>query len=206
MIWAKRCGAFLALGLALSLVAACATPVGVERLDPQAVHRELTSNVLSTGALSQFTENVLRQYALDALAGEDAATALAELHAAVVADPPPDVLFALAELSFRHAEGGGGRPHFLAAAVLGVPERQLGEREEGVRRRVGCDRGMQLGERLGGILLGHRIKRVLTEQVVGELAERAGRQHVAGQLLVHRLGVEPLDPDRRGAGGEQQER
>jgi pimeloyl-ACP methyl ester carboxylesterase len=51
------------------------------------------------------------------LAGEDAATALAELHAAVVADPPPDVLFALAELSFRHAEGGGGRPHFLAAAV-----------------------------------------------------------------------------------------
>jgi pimeloyl-ACP methyl ester carboxylesterase len=113
LIRAKR----LALGLALSLVAACATPVGVERLDPQAVHHELTSNVLSTGALSQFTDNVLRQYALDALAAEDAATALAELHAAVVADPPPDVLFALAELSFRHAEGGGGRPHFLAAAV-----------------------------------------------------------------------------------------
>jgi pimeloyl-ACP methyl ester carboxylesterase len=117
MIRAKRCGALLALGLALSLVAACATPVGVERLDPQAVHHELTSNVLSTGALSQFTDNVLRQYALDALAAENAATALAELHAAVVADPPPEVLFALAELSFQHAEGGGGRPHFLAAAI-----------------------------------------------------------------------------------------
>ena len=54
MIRAKR----LALGLALSLVAACATPVGIERLDPQAMHHELTSNVLSTGALSQFTDNM----------------------------------------------------------------------------------------------------------------------------------------------------
>jgi pimeloyl-ACP methyl ester carboxylesterase len=60
---------------------------------------------------------VLRQYALDTLAAEDAATALAELHAAVSVAPPPEVLFALAELSFQHAEAGGGRPHFLAAAV-----------------------------------------------------------------------------------------
>jgi hypothetical protein len=117
MIKARRDVALLGLGLALSLVAACATPVGVARLDPQAVHRELTSNVLSTGALSQFTQNVLRQYALDELAEKDAEVALAELHAAVSVAPPPDVLFALAELSFQHAEGGGGRPHFLAAAV-----------------------------------------------------------------------------------------
>jgi hypothetical protein len=117
MIKARRHAALLGLRLALSLVAACATPVGVEQLDPQAVHRELTSNVLSTGALSQFTQNVLRQYALDELAEKDAEVALAELHAAVSVAPPPDVLFALAELSFQHAEGGGGRPHFLAAAV-----------------------------------------------------------------------------------------
>ena len=82
------------------------TPVGVERLDPQDVHRQLTGTVLSTGALSQFTENVLRQYALDTVADADAAAALAEMHTAALADPQPDALFALAELSFRHAGRG----------------------------------------------------------------------------------------------------
>jgi pimeloyl-ACP methyl ester carboxylesterase len=103
--------------LLLSLLAGCATPIGVARMDPQAVHRELTGNVLSTGELSQFSQNVLRQYALDELAGTDAAAALAELHLAVAADPPPDALFTLAELSFQHAGTGGGQPHFLAAAI-----------------------------------------------------------------------------------------
>ena len=46
--------------LALLLAAGCATPIGVERADPQSVHRELTGNVLSTGELSDFTQNVLR--------------------------------------------------------------------------------------------------------------------------------------------------
>ena len=46
--------------LALLLAAGCATPVGVERADPQSVHRELTGNVLSTGELSDFTQNLLR--------------------------------------------------------------------------------------------------------------------------------------------------
>ena len=103
----ERFVALMVVGLALSLVTACMTPVGVERLDPQDVHRQLAGNVLSTGALSQFTENVLRQYALDTVAEADAAAALAELHAAALADPQPDALFALAELSFHHAEDGG---------------------------------------------------------------------------------------------------
>lgn len=116
----KRLVALMVVGLAFSLVTACTTPVGVERLDPQDVHRQLTGNVLSTGALSQFTENVLRQYALDAVAEADTGAALAELHAAAVADLQPDALFALAELSFRHAEKGGGSPYLLAAAIYAV--------------------------------------------------------------------------------------
>jgi pimeloyl-ACP methyl ester carboxylesterase len=117
LVEASRRPTLLAVALVLSLLTACATPVGVERLDAQTVHRELTSNVLSTGELSRFSDNVLRQYALETLVAEDAATALAELHAAVAADPSPDVLFALAELSFWHAERGGGQPHYLASAV-----------------------------------------------------------------------------------------
>jgi hypothetical protein len=45
--------------LTLLLAAGCATPVGVERADPQSVHRELRGNVLSTGKLSEFSQNVL---------------------------------------------------------------------------------------------------------------------------------------------------
>ena len=40
-------------------MAGCSTPVGVRRVNPQAVHRRLTGNVLSNGQLSQATANVL---------------------------------------------------------------------------------------------------------------------------------------------------
>ncbi|HET6518964.1 MAG TPA: hypothetical protein VFG47_03985, partial [Geminicoccaceae bacterium] len=109
----------LLLALVLPLAGGCATPIGVERADPQAVHRELTGNVLSTGELSDFTANVLRRAALDELAGRDPAAALAELHATGAAEAwaRPEELFALAELSFRHAEDTGQPAHHLAAAV-----------------------------------------------------------------------------------------
>jgi hypothetical protein len=48
-----RLASLLALAL---LVGGCATPLGVQRADPQSVHRELTGNVLSTGELSDFTQ------------------------------------------------------------------------------------------------------------------------------------------------------
>jgi hypothetical protein len=100
------------VALAPLVAGGCATPVGVERLDPQAVHRELTGNVLSTGELSQFSQNVLRQNAVDELAEEDAAAALAHLHPVVAADPAPDALFALAELSFHQPRAAAGDPTF----------------------------------------------------------------------------------------------
>lgn len=43
------------------LVESSGTPVSVKQVDPRAVHREFTGNVLSTGAPSRFTQTVLNQ-------------------------------------------------------------------------------------------------------------------------------------------------
>src|SRR5262245_15688534 len=48
---------------------------------------------------------------------EDPVGALAELHAGLAPEEDEDLLFALAELSFFHAENSGDRSYYLAAAV-----------------------------------------------------------------------------------------
>jgi hypothetical protein len=104
--------------LALLLAAGCATPVGVERADPQSVHRELTGNVLSTGELSDFTQNVLRLGGIAEAAENDPEAAIATLHEAVVTGlAGPNARFAYAELAFKHASQGGGQRYYLASAV-----------------------------------------------------------------------------------------
>jgi hypothetical protein len=105
-------------GLLALLLAGCATPVGVERADSRSVHRELTGNVLSTGELSDFTQNVLRLGGLAEVAENDPATALATLHEAINSGlAGPNAMFAYAELAFKHASEGGGQPYYLASAV-----------------------------------------------------------------------------------------
>ncbi len=109
---------FLAACFALLLTAtACRPPVGVERVDARRVHRSLTANVLTTGEASPPSRHVLARHNLHDRFASDPKDALAQLHEAVLADPDPRMLFALAELSFVHAERGGGRPHYLASAV-----------------------------------------------------------------------------------------
>lgn len=106
-----------ALLLTLLLASACSTPVGVKRVDAQRVHRALTANVLTSGEPSAPADQALHRDDLSTLYEKDPAAALAELRARWLADPGPRRLFALAELSFAHAEKGGGRPYYLAAAV-----------------------------------------------------------------------------------------
>ena len=110
----RRCGLFL---LAV-LVAGCGVPVQVSREDARTVHRELTRNVLTAGAPSDASLNVLQQWGLADTYDDEPVSALAELHR-VVADGrgTANDVFALAELSFLYAEDGGGRPYYLAAAV-----------------------------------------------------------------------------------------
>jgi pimeloyl-ACP methyl ester carboxylesterase len=102
----------------LILLAGCATPIQVERVNASDVHRELTSNVISTGQISPETQIVLQQRGLWGLYENDPETAIAILHRTVVnSEASPDTVFALAEMSFRYAQHTDKQPYYLAAAV-----------------------------------------------------------------------------------------
>jgi hypothetical protein len=100
----------VALGLSL-LLAACASPVGVVRVDPEVAQRSLTGNVLSTGKPSAEARNVLQEEGLAVRFAGEPERALAELHLAVVTGRRgPSAVYALAELSYLHASRTGQRP------------------------------------------------------------------------------------------------
>ena len=110
----------LPTGLAsgLLLLVACATPIHVDRLDPRRVERELDSNAISTGRLSEASRIELHRQNLSERFRRDPEGAIASLHRTVTAETPgPDVLFALAEMAFLRAEDTGKHPYFLAAAI-----------------------------------------------------------------------------------------
>jgi hypothetical protein len=108
-----------ALAAALLVGTACATstPVGVERMDARDVDRELTESAISTGRASAPTRELLTQLDLAGRFREDPDAVLAALHAELPPEGDRDRVFALAELSFLHAERSGSSPHALAAAV-----------------------------------------------------------------------------------------
>jgi len=96
----------------------CATPVGVKRVDPQTVHRELTANVLSAGKLSERSQIVLNQKDLAEMFRKDPEEAVSQLHAQYVSDNSnANDLSALAEMCFFHAEDSGKREYYLASAI-----------------------------------------------------------------------------------------
>ncbi|MBO0735475.1 MAG: alpha/beta fold hydrolase [Alphaproteobacteria bacterium] len=102
----------------LPILAGCATPVQVQHVDPRVVHRELTSNVISTGDLSEPTQIVLHREALDQYFDNYPEQVITNLHrTATAGKADPDALFALSELSFRHAEDTGKPAYYLASAV-----------------------------------------------------------------------------------------
>jgi len=112
---ARRFALVCALGLAL---AACAGPIGTTRVDPKIVQADLARSAITTGEPSWPTRNVLFERGLsDGFAAQPEA-ALAELHRAMVAaGGDPDLLFALAELSYLHGQAAKKPEYSLAAAV-----------------------------------------------------------------------------------------
>ena len=104
--------------LALLLFAAgCATPIGVEYVDPHVGYQSLNANILSEDKPSSFSARELINLNLYQLYEDDPAKALAEMHAGLAPTDDEDRLFALAELSFAYADNGGGPSYYLAAAV-----------------------------------------------------------------------------------------
>lgn len=107
---------FAAALLALA-AAGCATPVGVAFEDPVRVHRELTANVLTSARPSERSLQFLERAGLRAAYAKDPAATLARIHADLAASGDQRRLFALAELSFDHANRSRQRAYYAAAAV-----------------------------------------------------------------------------------------
>ena len=123
VLWRRRLQIirFAALGVLLCWVSACSTPIGVVRGTTQEIHYGLTANVISAGELSSWSSQVLqRNNLLERFRAEPEAT-LNELRKILPQTPSEerllDRLFALAELSFLHAENTGRSDHYLAATV-----------------------------------------------------------------------------------------
>ena len=105
----------VALG-ALLFASACATPVGVAPGNRQAIYRELTASVLSSGKLSGPTAQLLLRRGLSERFEEDPEGVLKELRGSG-ANLTEDDHAALAELSFAYADKSGKLDYYLAAAV-----------------------------------------------------------------------------------------
>jgi pimeloyl-ACP methyl ester carboxylesterase len=100
------------------LLVACGPPVGVSRVSPREVSRDLTRSALNSTMPSEFSENVLNRFDLRERFRRDPEAALARLHQLAVEGRGRDTtLFALAELSFAHAEATRKRDYYLLAAV-----------------------------------------------------------------------------------------
>jgi triacylglycerol esterase/lipase EstA (alpha/beta hydrolase family) len=105
------------VGAVALIASACATPIGVTRVDPRTAQYELTANALNTDKPSSFSSRQLLNLDLYELFNEDPKAALAKLHQGLAPTGDEDRVFALAELSFLYAENGGGRSYYLAATA-----------------------------------------------------------------------------------------
>jgi hypothetical protein len=109
----RRLSLLGALGLA---AAACASPVGAVRVDPEVAQRQLARSATTTGEPSWPTRNHLAEHGLLEAFETRPEAALAELHRAMVASGgDPDLLFALAELAFLHGQATTKSEYRLAS-------------------------------------------------------------------------------------------
>jgi len=98
-------------------LAGCATPIGATRVDPRAAQHSLAANALTADTPSSFSTQQLLNLNLYEQFQKKPKEALAKLHAGLEATGDEDRVFALAELSFLHADESGDRAYYLAAAA-----------------------------------------------------------------------------------------
>ncbi len=112
-----RCSTIL-LSLLVLLVSACATPVGVKRVDERTAYRTIGANVLSSGEPSSYSTQLLERNALVKRYQKNPEQALAELYSGLGKPDERDRLFALAELSFACAETRQEQSYYLSSAIF----------------------------------------------------------------------------------------
>ena len=105
------------VGAVALTVSACATPVGVTRVDPRTAQYDLTASALNTDKPSSFSSRQLLNRGLYELFDGNPKEALAKLHKSLAPTGDEDRIFALAELSFLHAENSGDRSYYFAATA-----------------------------------------------------------------------------------------
>ncbi len=99
-------------------LSACGSPVGVTRVDPEIVNYQLTRDALSDGVPSGNTDIVLHISDLTETYAHDPRGALQKLHDDLLtSDRPGSIAFALAELSYLHANKDDRPAYYLAAAM-----------------------------------------------------------------------------------------
>jgi pimeloyl-ACP methyl ester carboxylesterase len=177
----------VAAGAAVVLLIACGPPVGVSRVSPRVVTRELTQSALNSDTPSLFSQNVLHRWNLTERFHRDPAGALESLHQMVVQDPDrQSTLFALAELSFTHADATRSRDYYFESAISAWAFLFPGSGDEppnalDPRRRIAAD------------LYNRALTRALASPDGAVIELRSGLYTLpfGQQLAVH------LDPDAR---------
>ena len=99
------------------LAAGCATPIGVNHVDRTVAYQSFTANAISAERASSFSARELINFNLYQEFEDNPQKALADLHSGLAPKGDEDRIFALAELSFLHAQNSGDRSYYLAAAV-----------------------------------------------------------------------------------------
>ncbi len=89
----------------------------MKHVDIQTAYGLQTESALSAGQPLEPSKTVLRRHGLLDRFDEEPEEVLAELHGGLSQAGDEDRLFALAELSFLHAERTGNRAHYLASAI-----------------------------------------------------------------------------------------
>ncbi|MEM7408904.1 MAG: hypothetical protein AAF430_01550 [Myxococcota bacterium] len=101
----------------LAVGTGCTAPIGTKLMDPRKVHGALAQSALSGDEPSSFTRAVLLRSALDGAYEDYPALTLDRMRKDIFWAEADDRLFALAELSFLHAERTESPEHYLAAAI-----------------------------------------------------------------------------------------
>lgn len=115
--WSSACFPLLLCALCLVL-AACVSPYQAIRVPPAQVQADLGRSAVTTGDTSWPTRNVLFEQGLFEEFNAHPEEVIAELHQTMVKENGnPDILFALAELSFLHGKDARKPEYDLAAAV-----------------------------------------------------------------------------------------